>query len=280
MPPDAYENAIERGGPARENADQHRFPCDGDRPSPPRGDFAGFAARPPRREAWRSRGKFDLRLYKAPQFRRLFPSVPSFELCDVYDFWYEIDEPLKLNGEISDTVFILKKTMFPLPETLHHRISSVLGTESTERLHGHGAGKPLLDADCTLKRYRGQECALGVADWLCGLAASRFRTLPGFQWAGRADRAVRKPLGIAFCGQGPQTTSFRLPPGHATNEFSPLVNCHRGGPTLRRHLGGPSCRANDLSCRADPSRGRTMVYSPQSGPERWLLRRYYPGKQS
>ena len=58
---------------------------------------------------WRFRGKFDLRLYTAAQFRKLLASVPAFELCDVYDFWYEIDEPLKLDNEISDTVFILKK---------------------------------------------------------------------------------------------------------------------------------------------------------------------------
>jgi SAM-dependent methyltransferase len=58
---------------------------------------------------WRFRGKFDLRLYTAPQFRKLLASVPALELCDVYDFWYEIDEPLKLNNEISDTVFILRK---------------------------------------------------------------------------------------------------------------------------------------------------------------------------
>ena len=58
---------------------------------------------------WRFRGKFDFRLYTASQFRRLLASVPAFELCDVYDFWYEIDEPLKLDNEISDTVFILRK---------------------------------------------------------------------------------------------------------------------------------------------------------------------------
>jgi SAM-dependent methyltransferase len=58
---------------------------------------------------WRFRGEFDFRMYTAPQFRRLLAGVPAFELCDVYDFWYEIDEPLKLDNEISDTVFILKK---------------------------------------------------------------------------------------------------------------------------------------------------------------------------
>jgi len=57
----------------------------------------------------RLRDEFPLRMYTAAQFRRLLASVPAFELCDVYDFWYEIDEPLKLDNEISDTVFILRR---------------------------------------------------------------------------------------------------------------------------------------------------------------------------
>ena len=61
----------------------------------------------------RVRDEFPLRLYTAAQFRRLLAQVPAFELCDVYDFWYEIDTPLQLNDEISDTVFILRKRRDP-----------------------------------------------------------------------------------------------------------------------------------------------------------------------
>jgi SAM-dependent methyltransferase len=57
----------------------------------------------------RIRDEFPLRLYTAAQIRKLLASVPCLELCDVYDFWYEIDQPLKLNNEISDTVFVLRK---------------------------------------------------------------------------------------------------------------------------------------------------------------------------
>ncbi|WP_425618176.1 class I SAM-dependent methyltransferase [Anatilimnocola sp. NA78] len=53
--------------------------------------------------------EFSFRLYTAAQIRSLFAEVPDLELCDVYDFCYEIDEPLKLDNEISDTVFILRK---------------------------------------------------------------------------------------------------------------------------------------------------------------------------
>lgn len=58
---------------------------------------------------FRLRHVFDLRLYTAAQFRRTLARVPCLELCDVYDFWYEIEHPLALTDELSDAVFILRK---------------------------------------------------------------------------------------------------------------------------------------------------------------------------
>ncbi len=57
----------------------------------------------------RLRDEFPLRIYTASQFRRLLRSVPAFELCDVYDFWYEIDHPVKFDDDSADSVFILRK---------------------------------------------------------------------------------------------------------------------------------------------------------------------------
>jgi SAM-dependent methyltransferase len=57
----------------------------------------------------RFRDEFPLRLYTAGQFRRLLTKVPSLRLRDVYDFWYEIDSPLKLDNRLSDVVFVLQK---------------------------------------------------------------------------------------------------------------------------------------------------------------------------
>lgn len=57
----------------------------------------------------RLRDEFPLRLYTAAQFRRLLRSVPEFELCEVFDFWYEIDEPVKFDDWLSDAVFILRR---------------------------------------------------------------------------------------------------------------------------------------------------------------------------
>jgi len=57
----------------------------------------------------RLRHDFQFRMYTAGQFVALLDKVPELELCDVYDFWYEIDHPLVLDDEISDTVFVLRR---------------------------------------------------------------------------------------------------------------------------------------------------------------------------
>jgi SAM-dependent methyltransferase len=64
-------------------------------------------ARHGRREV-RLRHEFPFRMYTAAQFRRLLARVPGLELCGVYDFWYEIDHPLVLSDDLSDTVFVLR----------------------------------------------------------------------------------------------------------------------------------------------------------------------------
>ncbi len=110
LPPDADENSIERWrssqGKTQVSTDLRVVASDRRR----RIESLQVSLRVRRGEKlWRFRGKFDFRLYTAPQFRRLLASVPAFELCDVYDFWYDIEEPLKLDNQISDTVFILRK---------------------------------------------------------------------------------------------------------------------------------------------------------------------------
>ena len=57
----------------------------------------------------RAATEFDLRLYTAAQIRNLFKKVPEFELAAVYNFDYEIDRPLRLDNELSDAVFVLRR---------------------------------------------------------------------------------------------------------------------------------------------------------------------------
>jgi SAM-dependent methyltransferase len=63
------------------------------------------------RRVLRIRDEFRLRIYTASQFLELLAGVPDWQLCDVYDFWYEIDRPVPLDDRISDAVFILKKRL-------------------------------------------------------------------------------------------------------------------------------------------------------------------------
>jgi SAM-dependent methyltransferase len=53
--------------------------------------------------------EFPLRTYSAAQVRSLLKRVPELELKGVYDFWYDLDEPQKLNNDLSDAVFVLQK---------------------------------------------------------------------------------------------------------------------------------------------------------------------------
>jgi SAM-dependent methyltransferase len=50
-----------------------------------------------------------LRIYRADQFRSLLRSVPSLRLLDVFDFCYDLSEPLTLNNDLGDAVFVLQK---------------------------------------------------------------------------------------------------------------------------------------------------------------------------
>ena len=74
-----------------------------------RSTAAPGCGRQPASKEIRLRDEFSFRIYTARQFRRLLAGVPSLELCDVYDFWYEIDQPLPLNNDRADTVFVLRK---------------------------------------------------------------------------------------------------------------------------------------------------------------------------
>jgi SAM-dependent methyltransferase len=65
--------------------------------------------RTPRRTR-KFRDEFPLRIYTAGDVRRLLEASPAWELCDVFDFWYDLDAPLELNDEMADSVFILRRT--------------------------------------------------------------------------------------------------------------------------------------------------------------------------
>ncbi|MCA9034507.1 MAG: class I SAM-dependent methyltransferase [Planctomycetaceae bacterium] len=51
----------------------------------------------------------EYRTYKNAQFQSLMKKVAEFEIAETYDFAYNIDKPIKINGRTEDVVFVLKK---------------------------------------------------------------------------------------------------------------------------------------------------------------------------
>jgi SAM-dependent methyltransferase len=56
------------------------------------------------------RDEFDLRLYTASQVRSLFAKVSDcFDFVEAFDFDYDITQPRKLNNDLTDALFVLRK---------------------------------------------------------------------------------------------------------------------------------------------------------------------------
>ncbi len=53
--------------------------------------------------------EFTFRTYTAKQLQGLLDKVPAFELVETYDFAYEIDEPITIDRETEDVIYVLRK---------------------------------------------------------------------------------------------------------------------------------------------------------------------------
>lgn len=59
------------------------------------------------KEKFRIVDEVKFRTYTLPQFQKLLNQVPRFEMLAVFDFDYDIDVPIGLNGETEDVLFVL-----------------------------------------------------------------------------------------------------------------------------------------------------------------------------
>lgn len=53
--------------------------------------------------------EFPFRTYKAEQFGRLLSRVEELELVEMYDFTYDIDQPIEIHPRTEDVIYILRK---------------------------------------------------------------------------------------------------------------------------------------------------------------------------
>jgi hypothetical protein len=49
------------------------------------------------------------RIYTARHIRNLLARVPEFTIEETYDFCYDIEEPIEIDPETEDVVFVLKR---------------------------------------------------------------------------------------------------------------------------------------------------------------------------
>lgn len=61
------------------------------------------------KERFRLQSEFRFRTYTDRQVRRLLERHPEWELAGVYDFWYDLQHPIKLDAEVNDVVLVLRR---------------------------------------------------------------------------------------------------------------------------------------------------------------------------
>jgi hypothetical protein len=57
----------------------------------------------------RMQDEFDYRMYTAAQIRELIASVPQLEIVETFDFWYNLNDPQKLDNDAIDVLFVLRR---------------------------------------------------------------------------------------------------------------------------------------------------------------------------
>ena len=65
--------------------------------------------RKPKQEPTRVQSEIQLRTYRLAQLQSLLAKIPELELVESYDFWYEIDEPIKLTRDSSDSLLVFRR---------------------------------------------------------------------------------------------------------------------------------------------------------------------------
>lgn len=111
MPPDADEHCIERWKASKgKTSVSYTLRVNDWRPKERLETLrVSMLIRKGEKEPIRVKTEMTLRSYTLTQLKKLLAKVPEFELVESYDFWYEIDEPVKLSRDSSDTLLVLRK---------------------------------------------------------------------------------------------------------------------------------------------------------------------------
>lgn len=110
LPPDASEECIERWQ-ARRGETRVSFTLrvlESDRRAGLEWLRVSMLVRQQKREL-RLATEFPLRIYTVERVRKLLRAVPEWELCETYDFVYDLEQPVQFNDDLADAVFVLRR---------------------------------------------------------------------------------------------------------------------------------------------------------------------------
>ncbi len=65
--------------------------------------------RKPNKDPIRVRSEIVLRTYRLQQLLSLLKKIPELELVETFDFWYDIDSPIKLDRDSCDSLLVFRK---------------------------------------------------------------------------------------------------------------------------------------------------------------------------
>ena len=147
--------------------------------------------------------------------------------------------------------------------TPHHRIASV-NELTPDRLRVLGIESLLLDADGTLKRYTSDECAPGVAEWLESLKQARIGLCIVSNGLGERIGRFAEKTGLPFVPKAIKPLPAGMQASDTKDGLSSRIYRYGGGSALCRRDCRPAGRPDNFSRRADPSRGRAVVYAAQA----------------
>jgi SAM-dependent methyltransferase len=65
--------------------------------------------RKPNKDPIRVQSEIQLRTYRLQQLLALLKKIPELELVETFDFWYDIDSPIKLDRDSCDSLLVFRK---------------------------------------------------------------------------------------------------------------------------------------------------------------------------
>jgi uncharacterized protein len=159
--------------------------------------------------------------------------------------------------------------------TPHHRIASVLELVPA-RLRGLGLESLLLDADCTLKRYRSDECAPGVAEWLDTLRRASFGLCLVSNGLGERIGKFARRVGLPFVAKAMKPLPIGCRRAMRNMGFRRASTAMVGDQLFADILAGRLAGLTTFLVEPIHPEDEPWFTRLKRGPERWLLRKQAP----